>query len=181
MELIRQNAINCLLCDALNQTLPKEQAAQQIQALMASGSPDQRRYQTDQALQALIRGAAADKKEKLPVAARAKKIIDDRYADPMMGLYMISEQLGISNSYLSTAFKNAYGVTVISYINRLRIDKARQLILNTDQNIKEIALAVGFSSDINFIRVFKKLENLTPTSLRRENTQEAQPHHPDDP
>ena len=51
----------------------------------------------------------------------------------------------------------------------LRVDQAKSLILNTDMNIKDIAQTVGFSSDINFIRVFKKLENRTPTTLRRES------------
>ena len=95
---------------------------------------------------------------------RAKRIIDENFADPMMGLYLVSEQLNVSNSYLSTTFKATYGV-----INRLRVDQAKSLILNTDMNIKDIAQTVGFSSDINFIRVFKKLENRTPTTLRRES------------
>ena len=73
--------------------------------------------------------------------------------------YLVSEQLNVSNSYLSTTFKATYGVSIIQYINRLRVDQAKSLILNTDMNIKDIAQTVGFSSDINFIRVFKKLEN----------------------
>ena len=170
IELIRRNAIDCLLCDALQQTLSPALAEQEVQALTASTPPEHRRQQIGRALQALIHASTVDKKEKLPVAARAKQMIDDRFTDPMIGLYMISEQLGISNSYLSTTFKNAYGITVISYINQLRVEKAKQLILNTDQSIKEIALAVGFSSDINFIRVFKKLENLTPATLRKEQS-----------
>lgn len=170
-EMMRQNAVDCLLSDALRQVLPPEQAEQEIATLMIAGAPDQRRHQTDRALQVLIRQTSAEKKEKTPVAVRAKKIIDENFTDPMMGLYMISEQLSISNSYLSTSFKNTYGVSIISYINRMRVDRAKQLILNTDKSIKEIALEVGFSSDINFIRVFKKLENLTPSTLRKEKAQ----------
>lgn len=69
-----------------------------------------------------------------------------------MGLYLVSEQLNVSNSYLSTAFKNAYGVSLVQYLNRLRVEHAKKLILDPPMSIKEIALASGFSSDINFIR-----------------------------
>lgn len=96
-----------------------------------------------------------------------KQLIDEGFTDPMMGLYLISEQLNVSNSYLSTAFKNAYQISVVQYINKLRVDRAKQMIVDTSMSIKEIALATGFSSDIHFIRVFKKQENKTPTMLRR--------------
>ena len=86
-----------------------------------------------------------------------------------MGLYMISDQLKVSNTYLSTSFKAKVGVGVVQYINELRIEQAKDLILTTDLSIKEIALAVGFTSDINFIRVFKKYEEKTPSSLRKES------------
>ena len=53
-------------------------------------------------------------------------------------------------------------------MNQLRIEQSKILILNTRKNIKEIAHDVGFSSDINFIRVFKKMENQTPSALRKQ-------------
>lgn len=60
-----------------------------------------------------------------------------------MGLYLVSEQLNVSNSYLSTAFKNAYGVSLVQYLNRLRVEHAKKLILEPPMSIKEIALASG--------------------------------------
>lgn len=101
------------------------------------------------------------------VAERAKQIIERDYTDPMLGLYMISDELKVSNSYLSTTFKNKFGIGVVQYINRLRIDHAKELISTTDMSIKDIALAAGFSSDISFIRVFKRYELQTPSTLRR--------------
>ena len=92
-----------------------------------------------------------------------------------MGLYLVSEQLNASNSYLSTAFKNAYGVSLVQYLNRLRVEHAKKLILEPPMSIKEIALASGFSSDINFIRVFKKQENTTPSMLRKKPPEEPTP------
>ena len=157
------------VADALRAALPEARAAQEVRALTAAGPPHAQRRQTQHALAVLVQAAAPGAEDKEPVAVRAKRIIDENFADPMMGLYLVSEQLNVSNSYLSTTFKATYGVSIIQYINRLRVDQAKSLILNTDMNIKDIAQTVGFSSDINFIRVFKKLENRTPTTLRRES------------
>ena len=92
-----------------------------------------------------------------------------------MGLYLVSEQLNVSNSYLSTAFKNAYGVSLVQYLNRLRVEHAKKLILEPPMSIKEIALASGLSSDINFTRLFKNQENTTPSMLRKKPPEEPAP------
>ena len=101
------------------------------------------------------------------VAQMAKEIIDSEYTDYFLGLYKLSEKLSVSNSYLSTTFKETFGFGVVQYINQLRIELAKQMILSTDKNIKDIALEVGFSSDISFIRVFKRYESKTPGMLRK--------------
>ena len=163
-EAMRQSAVDNLLADALRAALPEARAAQEVRALTAAGPPHAQRRQAQHALAVLVQAAAPGAEDKEPVAVRAKRIIDENFADPMMGLYLVPEQLNVSNSYLSTTFKATYGVSIIQYINRLRVDQAKSLILNTDMNIKDIAQTVGFSSDINFIRVFKKLENRTPTT-----------------
>lgn len=102
------------------------------------------------------------------VALQAQEYIHANFSDPMIGLYSISDTLGISNTYLSTVFKKNYGTGVAQYINLLRIEKAKKLILNTELSVKEIASLVGFSSDVTFIRVFKQFENTTPGKFKKE-------------
>ena len=51
---------------------------------------------------------------------------------------------------------------VVEYMNRLRIDSAKKIMGTEDFTVKEIAEKVGFTSDIHFIRIFKKYENTTP-------------------
>lgn len=101
------------------------------------------------------------------VAERAASIIEQEFTDPLLGLYRIAEELKLSSSYLSTTFKAQYGVGIVQYINQKRIDFAKELIVNTEMSIKDIALACGFSSDISFIRVFKRHEDKTPGTLRK--------------
>ncbi|MFQ8832529.1 MAG: hypothetical protein ACLR7U_06445 [Ruthenibacterium lactatiformans] len=106
-----------LLADALRAALPEARAAQEVRALTAAGPPHAQRRQTQHALAVLVQAAAPGAEDKEPVAVRAKRIIDENFADPMMGLYLVSEQLNVSNSYLSTTFKATYGVSIIR-INR---------------------------------------------------------------
>lgn len=107
----------------------------------------------------------SDQKENL--AERAKQYIDSNFKDPMIGLYSISDTLGVSNTYLSTTFKKMYGIGLAQYINTMRIACAKRLILHSGESIKEIALSVGFSSDAVFIRVFKQFENTTPGRYKK--------------
>lgn len=102
------------------------------------------------------------------LAEKAKDLIEKDFTNPMLGLYYISEKLGVSNSYLSTTYKATFGIGVAHYINQLRIDLAKELISSTDMTVKDIALAIGFSSDISFIRVFKRHESQTPGMLRKQ-------------
>ena len=115
----------------------------------------------------------AEKKPTPSVPERARELIDQNLNDPMLGLYLLSERLRVSNAYLSSCFKSRFGVGVVQYINEARVENAKRLILSTDMSVKEIALQVGFSSDISFIRVFKKYEAKTPTELRRNGKSEA--------
>ena len=103
------------------------------------------------------------------IAGKARCIIDESYDNPMLGLCMLSEQICYSQSYISKAFKRKYRIGVSQYINQVRIAHAKELIRGGSQNIKEIALQVGYSGDAQFIRVFKKFETMTPGMFRAEN------------
>lgn len=91
-----------------------------------------------------------------------KQIIETQYHSSDLCLTYISEQLNVSTSYISRNFKKCYGVGVVEYMNRKRIDQAKTYLVTHQYTIKDIANKVGFSSDLNFIRVFKKYEKMTP-------------------
>ncbi|MGN7360324.1 helix-turn-helix domain-containing protein [Paenibacillus sp. SAF-054] len=100
------------------------------------------------------------------LAERAREIIETGYADPMLGLYSISEQLGVTNTYLSKVFKDAYDQGLAQFINQKRVEKAIELITTTSLSVKEVAVRVGYSSDVSFIRVFKQYTNTTPGKFK---------------
>lgn len=98
---------------------------------------------------------------------KVNAIIDVSFKNPNLGLYLISEELNVSNTYLSTIYKENCGIGIVQKINQKRVEYAKQLLINTDKSVKEVALSAGFTSDISFIRVFKKSEDLTPGKLRK--------------
>ena len=103
------------------------------------------------------------------IIEKTNDIISREYDNPMLGLSMIAERLGISQSYLSKKFKQIYGMGFNYYLNGLRIEHAKQMILLGKDSIKTIALKVGFLSDVNFSRVFKKHMEMSPGKYRDES------------
>jgi len=114
--------------------------------------------------------ASPSKKITLSTPEKAKRYIDAHYTDPLLGLYLIADKLKVSNTHLSSCFKETFGIGIIQYINQRRIDYAKELILTSDLLVKDIAQHVGFSSDISFIRVFKQYEKTTPGKFKDKNT-----------
>lgn len=73
----------------------------------------------------------------------------------------------MSENNLLLVFKDATGRTPIDYLLRIRIQKAMEMLFETNLNISEIAENVGFSDSNYFSRCFKKFANITPRAYRR--------------
>lgn len=81
----------------------------------------------------------------------------------------------ISKSYLSRQFKQQTGMTVVAYINQLRIETAKRLLTGSDMSVNEIAYQIGFESPKYFYRTFKKLTDESPASFRRQYKNKQEP------
>ncbi len=101
-------------------------------------------------------------------ALRAIDYIEKNYADPDLNLNSICSYLSISTSRFSTIFKNAMGETFMDILIGIRMQKAKELLENTDLKNYEIAERVGFSDPHYFSISFKKVTGKTPTKYARE-------------
>ena len=97
---------------------------------------------------------------------RVISYIQENYASPI-SLDELAKVAIVSKSTLINAFKLAYDTTPIKFINRVRLDKAKALLLNTDSSISEISEMVGFQSLHYFSRYFKNHEELSPVEYRQ--------------
>jgi len=78
----------------------------------------------------------------------------------------LAARFNFNKDYLCRIFKKYTGMTVIKYINHLKMEKAEQLLRETDLSIKEIADMLGFSDCKYFMKIFKTYETLTPSTYR---------------
>ncbi len=79
----------------------------------------------------------------------------------------------ISRSYLSRQFKEQTGMTMVTYVNHLRLEMAKHLLVTTDQSILEISESIGFNSPKYFYRSFKSSTDLSPLEFRRSHRQKG--------
>ena len=78
----------------------------------------------------------------------------------------LAKTLKYDPDYLTRIFKKHTGKTVSQYINGVRLQEAKNLLSNTDRSIAEIAYASGFADEKYFMRLFKRIESVTPTQYR---------------
>ena len=78
----------------------------------------------------------------------------------------VSEYSGYQKNYFCEVFKKKTGMTYIEYLTAYKLNYAKKLLKVTQKSIKEIAIESGFSSSNNFIREFKRKNNMTPKQFR---------------
>lgn len=94
-------------------------------------------------------------------------VANQGFLNPNMTIDVISEQLNTNRTYVSKLVNIYYGMPFRDYLNKLRMDFAKQLMLDEpDASIEYIAAKSGFQSSTQFIRKFKEQENVTPAVWR---------------
>jgi AraC-like DNA-binding protein len=116
-----------------------------------------------------------------PAVARAKKFIVENIIENL-SLNQVASHSGVSPFYLCNSFKKATGMTLTEFIGRLRIEKAKKILLNSLLSVSEIAYDVGFNSLSQFNRMFSRYVGASPTKFRcssKEDEKEATNGKPD--
>jgi AraC-like DNA-binding protein/ligand-binding sensor protein len=100
-----------------------------------------------------------------PIIKRAKEYINEHQADEL-SLGQVARAVNTSRFYFCKIFKKFTGINFTDYLSRVRIEKAKNLLLNPNLRVSEIAYEVGFQSLTHFNRVFKKNLGQSPTEYR---------------
>lgn len=96
-------------------------------------------------------------------------IIENSYTDDNLSISSIACRFGLTAPYVSKIFKDTMGEGIQDYINKVRLKKAKILLLGGPANLEHIARKVGYSNSNGLIRVFKKYEGVTPGQFREIN------------
>ena len=91
--------------------------------------------------------------------------IDFHYMEPL-SLETLAARFSVNKNYLSSRFHKERGMTVTDYINRIRVNRAANLLRKTSLSIQQVAEQCGFSDGNYFTRIFRKLEEVTPNEYR---------------
>jgi AraC-like DNA-binding protein/ligand-binding sensor protein len=100
-----------------------------------------------------------------PLIRRARAYILANQGDPI-DLAKVSQAVHVSPFYFCKRFKKSTGVTFTDYLGRVRVEKAKNLLLNPHLRVSEIAYDVGFQSLTHFNRTFHKVAGQSPTKYR---------------
>ena len=95
-----------------------------------------------------------------------KAYLDEHYSEKL-ALESVASHFFIDKHYLARLFKEQYGVTLVTYLQQVRITHAKRMLRFTDKSIEEIGLECGIGELNYFSRVFKKLEGVSPSEFRR--------------
>ncbi|MCI8852236.1 MAG: helix-turn-helix domain-containing protein [Lachnospiraceae bacterium] len=83
-------------------------------------------------------------------------------------LTSLAQRLGFSSAYLAKIFNKHKGCTPIKYLTDLRIQHAKQLLLNTALPIREVGEKVGYADQFHFSKAFRKAAGVSPSSFRNQ-------------
>lgn len=98
--------------------------------------------------------------------SQVKSFLDEHYKEKL-SLESVASHFFIDKHYLARLFKEQYGVTLVTYLQQVRITHAKRMLRFTDKSIEEIGLECGIGELNYFSRVFKKLEGVSPSEFRR--------------
>jgi AraC-like DNA-binding protein len=92
----------------------------------------------------------------------------DRDAHRPIGIGEVAHELSVSRDTLATAVRELTGSTPTEYLTRLRLNRSKTLLANTDLPVFRVAKDVGFPDPAYFTRVFTKYTGVAPTTFRRQ-------------
>lgn len=101
------------------------------------------------------------------LVAQAIRYIQEQYSKPVT-LEAITQELECSVGYLSKLFKEKMNTSPIHYLSEVRVDKAAELLMQTDASLQEIAESVGYPDGHTLSRSFKRHKGVSPAQYRAE-------------
>ncbi|WP_228551094.1 AraC family transcriptional regulator [Sporosarcina cascadiensis] len=98
-------------------------------------------------------------------AERLRKYIDTHYYE-VINPSNIATRIGLSARHMNSIFKEEYEITPMQYLSMVRVEVAKKLLIETNNDIASICFEIGFESLSTFYRLFKSFTNFSPNNFR---------------
>ncbi|WP_054022967.1 helix-turn-helix domain-containing protein [Bacillus sp. FJAT-28004] len=108
-----------------------------------------------------------NKSSSTDIKSRILAYMQNNYCEPNFSVQNMSEDIGVSSSYISRYFKEQTGQSVTDYVNVLRMDLAKELLQTNNDSLQIVVNKVGYYDVSSFIRKFKGMTGLTPGEYRK--------------
>jgi len=122
---------------------------------------------TDYRLLSSVQLQSTENDDELDRIESVVSLIMERMGEPLVATDL-ARDLGMSESQFSRFFRKTTGNTFTDFVNRVRINRACQLLMETDRLITDICYEVGFHNVANFNRRFLDIKGFTPSEFRRQ-------------
>lgn len=96
---------------------------------------------------------------------RAKDLVDRTYAQPL-DVAALARHVHMSPAHFARGFRAAFGETPHQYVLTRRVERAQELLRNTDTTVTDVCLEVGFQSLGSLSSAFSRVTGMTPTAYR---------------
>lgn len=112
-----------------------------------------------------------NKNENYAASLKVGKIIEFMHenVNSKITLTELAEMVQLSPTYLSRIFKQTTEYSIIEFFNKIKVDKAKEMIIEGDKKMKEIAQLLGFTDEFYFSRIFKRIEGTSPSEFYSKN------------
>ncbi len=100
---------------------------------------------------------------------RIKRFIKKNFKEA--NLHLISDEMYLSPKYISRMFKSENDLSFRDFKIQVKMDRAKELLSHSHMNVNQIALELGYQNPESFMRVFKRIHQITPSQYRKQCTQ----------
>ncbi len=100
------------------------------------------------------------------LAGRLAAFVDAHCADPALDITRAADGLGISYRQVRRLAEKSFGVSFLTYVNRIRVERAKKLLAQGSARVEQVARSVGYANTQSFARFFKKYEGMPPGRFR---------------
>ena len=143
-----------------------DSVSRNIYSVMNAQSETQQSEAIFKTLMRLLNTESTTGEKTLSIIDSAKEFMVNNYQNELT-VSEIAKTVNLSPSYFSKIFKESTTLSPYDYLLSVRLDKAKELLINSDIPISEIAYRCGFNSTSNFIYFFKKETALSPLKFRK--------------
>jgi AraC-like DNA-binding protein len=105
------------------------------------------------------------RRKDIAILEETRKFIEKNFTR-YIPVELLCKEFGLNRTKLQEGFNQLFGVSVHGYISRVRMNKARALLTDTDESIKAIAIECGYKSVSSFTRIFTRLHEVSPMQYR---------------